>query len=250
MFFQSSKSMNKIPKQILGFFSISIAWVISMIMMSIYQVIKHDRTDLQVIISWSAIFVFVAWGIFVIFPLARLDHSRKIFRIKFLPFVTGVYAMLVYSLLIDGLFRSVELVLNFLVWALIIGILFGLIYSILISSKRLILLLNRKPILKVFSPLSPLILSAFLWWLLPALLPSVVFRFMPEPIQNQIAAKTLPKFKKGDKFSTLEHSLPGYFYDAVQNGNGGLSLFGGSLFDFHLEVKNDTIQVFDFHLNQ
>ena len=198
---------------------------------------------------WSALFAFLGWAIFVIFPLARLDHSRKLFRANTFPFVTGIYAAMVYSLFIGGLFRSAELITMFLVWSIILGMIFGLTYSLLFSSDRILKLVNRKPILRLVSPVSPLIFWGLFWWLLPSLFPSVVFRFMPERIQESIAARTLPKFKKGDRFSSLNSSLPGYFSDDETNGNWGLES-SNHLFDFKIDVKNDTIQILDFHLKQ
>jgi hypothetical protein len=160
---------NKIPKQVLGFFSISLAWMITMIILFIHRRIIYGwPMGVRLIATWSAMFVLVAWAVFIILPLAILNHSRKIFRIQFLPFVTGIYGMAIYSLFIYYLFGSIDVLLMFLIWALIIGVLFGLIYSTLISSQRLIALLNQKPVLKIFTPLGPLILSAVLWWLLPA----------------------------------------------------------------------------------
>ena len=64
---------------------------------------------------------------------------------------------------------------------------------------------------------------------------------MADEIQNQIVLRTLPKFRKGDKFSKLENSLPGYFDEWVLDGNGGVSS-SGPLLDYELNVKNDTIQ--------
>ena len=232
----------KIPKQTFGFFSITVAWTATMIIYAIFQALKYGKAqESGVIIFWSGLFVFIAWAIFIILPLEKLNHSRKIFDRKVFPFVTGLYAAVAYSLLVGGLFQSIDLLLSFLIWAIIIGVLFGFTYSTLISSKTLLALLNKKPFLKIFSPLSPIIFLAFFLWLLPTLFPSLLFRFMPDEIQNQIVLRTLPKFRKGDKFSKLENSLPGYFDEWVLDGNGGVSS-SGPLLDYELNVKNDTIQ--------
>ena len=240
----------KIPKQILGFFSISVAWTSTMIIYAVYQVIKYGKTeDMEMMLFWSALFVFIGWVIFIIFPLTRLDHSRKMFQTKIFPFVTGIYAGGVYTLLIGGLFRSPEVIMMFLVWAIVIGVIFGFTYSLLISSNKLLRLVNRKPALQLLSPLSPLIFLGLFWWLLPSLFPTAVFRFMPGRIQRSIVARTLPKFRKGDRLSSLKGSLPGYFGDDDANGNWAFES-DNELFNCKIEVKNDTIQKLDIRFKK
>ncbi|HEY4289173.1 MAG TPA: hypothetical protein VGN00_18855 [Puia sp.] len=246
--FGENHSRNKISKQTLGFFSISVAWTTTMVICSIYQVIRFGKTqDIMMIVCWSGLFAFMGWAIFIIFPLARLDHSRKIFRIQIFPFVTTAYGVAVYSLFLLVLFRSVDLVIMFIVWAVLIGLIFGLVYSLLISSDKLTALLSKIPFLKILSPLSPLLLVGFFWCLLPGVFPNLVFRFMPEQIQQKIAAHTLSKFKKGDRFSTLNHLIPGYLENDVATGDGSFWSTNG-LFDLKLEVQHDTIQAIELRM--
>jgi hypothetical protein len=154
--------------------------------------------------------------------------------------LTAGYAGLVYTILVGGLFRDFDLVVMFMLLALSIGLLFGLTYSTLIANDRIVNLLNDKPPLKLFSFLSPVLILTFFLWLLPTLFPSVVYRFMPDEIQDKIFVKTLVKYKVGDSFTKLETSVPGHFDDWVLNGNGGVNS-SGPLIDYDLQVRNDTI---------
>lgn len=240
--------INNLPKQTLSFLSITVAWTATMILFTCYQVLQYGKTqDSGVIIFWSGLFVLIAWTIFLAFPLSKLDHSRKLFNIKTFPFIAGIYGGTVYALLVGSLFQSLELVSMFLIWAIITGVFFGLAYSVFIRSSNLIIFLNKNPVFKVFSPLAPFIFIGFFLWLLPTVFPSLVFRFMPDPIQRKIIVRTLPKFKKGDKFSALQNALPGYFEGWILNGNGTMS-FSGGLLDYEIYVKNDTIEKLTFNI--
>jgi hypothetical protein len=150
------------------------------------------------------------------------------------------YAGLVYTILVGGLFRDFDLVIMFMPLALSIGLFFGITYSTLIKSEKIVSLLNDKPVFKLISFLSPVLILTFFIWLLPALFPSFVYRFMPDEIQDKIFVKTIVKYKVGDSFTKLETSVPGHFDDWVHNGNGGVNS-GGPLIDYDLEVRNDTI---------
>jgi hypothetical protein len=102
-----SLSSKKIPKQTLGFFSLSVAWTATMIICSVYQVIRYGKTqDIMMIVCWSGLFFFVGWAIFIVFPLSKLDHSRKIFQAQPFPFVTAAYGVAVYSLFLIGVFAT------------------------------------------------------------------------------------------------------------------------------------------------
>jgi hypothetical protein len=167
----------------------------------------------------------------------------------FFPFLTAGYSGLVYTILVGGLFRDFDVVVMFMPLALSIGLFFGLTYSTLIASDRIVSLLNDKPAFKLISFLSPVLILSFFLWLLPTVLPSFVYRFMPDEIQDKIFIRTIVKYKVGDSFTPLENSVPGHFDDWVLNGNGGVSS-SGSLIDYDLQVRNDTITKLSMTLHE
>ena len=228
--------------QTLGFFSITIGWIVTNIIYSIYLSLTYgEATDSSVILFWSGLFVYIAWGIFIIYPLKRLNHSKALFQRRIFPFITTVYAGLIYVILVGGTFRDFGLVKMFLLLPLLIGLLFGLTYSTLIHSGKIVNLLNARPWLKVLSFISPVIILTFFLLLLPTLIPNVVYRFMPSQIRDKIFIKTIAHFKVGESFKKLDRAVPGHFDDWIQNGNGGGSS-SGPLIDYEIHVKDDTIR--------
>jgi hypothetical protein len=210
-------------KQTLGFFSMTVAWALMNLLHSIYLGVTDGKADDSgVVIFWSGLFIAIAWAVFIIYPLNKLDHSKPLFKPTIFPFIAALYGALTYSIIVGGLFRSLDLVLMFTPLALLTGIIFGLSYSILIRSDTLVDLLNRKPFVKLFLVLSPAIILFFFLWVLPTIAPSLVFRYMPDEIRYKIVAKTIPKYKVGDNFLPLKNSLPGYL-DHIDNGSGNMS---------------------------
>lgn len=213
--------LNKV-KQALGFFSMTIAWSLMNFLYSVYLTWKDGRADdMGVIIFWSGLFITIAWAIFIIYPLHKLDHSKQIFKQAIFPFITAIYGAFTYTIIVGALFQSMELVMMFLPWALFTGLIFGLAYSWLTRSNKLIDFLNRRPVFKIVSFLSPAIILVFFLWVLPMVAPSLVFRYMPDEIQDKIIARTIPKFKVGDDIQRLKNSLPGYL-NHIQNGKGNM----------------------------
>lgn len=227
--------------QTLGFFSITVGWILTNLLYSIYLGWTYRiATDSGVALSWSGLFIYMAWAIFIIYPINKLDHNKRIFKRPVFPFVTTVYAGLVYVILVGGLFRDYEFVIMFMPLALSIGLIFGLTYSTLIANDRIINLLNDKPAIKLISFLSPVFFLIFFLWLLPTIMPSVVYRYMPNYIQDKIFVNTIVKYKVGDSFEKLKNEVPGYF---DKWGNSGYH--SGPLIEYHLETKNDTIKTLD-----
>lgn len=210
-------------KQTIGFFSMTIAWTWMNIINSIYLVSEDGKADDSgVIIFWSGLFIIIAWAVFIIWPLKRLDHSKKLFKPQIFPVVTIIYGALTYSVIVGGIFQSLELVGMFLPQAILVGLFFGLAYSFLIKSARLIELLNKKPITKTLFFLSPIMVLGFFLWLLPLIAPNLVYRFMTDEIRQNIVARIIPKFKVGDEIEPLKKALPGYL-DHIENGSGNMS---------------------------
>jgi hypothetical protein len=210
-------------KQTFGFFAMSISWTLMNVLNSLYQVSAHGEAgDSGVVIFWSALFMTIAWAIFIIYPISKLDHTKRTFRPLTLPFVTGAYGGFVYAILVGGLFRSLDLVTMFLPLALLAGFIFGIAYSQLITSSRLINFLNNQPLWKGIIFLSPALPLFFFLWALPTVVPSLAFRYMPNAIRDDIIRKTIPNYKVGDDFEPLRISLPGYL-EYMEGGNANMS---------------------------
>jgi len=228
--------------QTLGFFSITVGWTLMILFYSIYLVVIDGRAkESQVIISWSGLFTYIAWAIFIIAPLNLIDNRNHIFKPYLFPFISAIYAGIVFVILVGGIFRNLELVEMFIPFAISEGFLFGLCYSILLQNQRLSNLLINRPTLKIIPFLSPVIFLTFFLWVLPTCFPSQVFRFMPDEIQDKIFVKAITKFKVGDDFRKLRAEVPGYFDDWRNTSDGGVNAFG-PLIDYKIRVKDDTIK--------
>lgn len=226
--------------QTLGFFSMTIAWTLMNLLYSVYLVLRYGKADdSRVVIFWSGLFITIAWAVFIIWPLNRIDHSRQLFKPQIFPFVTGLQGVLVYSVIVGSLFRSFDLVIMFMPLALLTGVIFGLSYSLFIKSDKFILALNKRPYLKIFFFISPAIILFLFLWVLPTIAPSIAFRYMPDEIRYKIVSETIPKYKTGDDFIKLKHALPGYFGN-FDDGPGNMSATFGN-FGFVLQVNCNKI---------
>lgn len=226
--------------QTLSFVSMTIAWALMNFLNAIYLAYVDGKADESgVVIFWSGLFMVVAWAIFIVFPLRRLDHSRQFFKPHILPFVSGLYGGMVYSIIVGGIFRSFELVMMFMPLAIVVGLLFGLSYSALIRLEKLTAFLVRRPYAKMVFFLSPAIILFCFLWLLPAIAPSLAFRYMPDKIRDSIVMRTIPRYKVGDKFQPLKEALPSYF-DHIQNGSGNMAEYMEN-FSFVLQVHCNKI---------
>ena len=137
-------------KQTIGFFSMTIAWTLMNILHSFYLTsVDGKADDSGVVIFWSGLFIAIAWVIFIIYPLNRLNPSKQFFKPTIFPMATTIYAALTYSIIVGGLFRSLELVFMFMPLAALTGFLFGLTYSLLIQSDKIVDLLYKKPFTKI-----------------------------------------------------------------------------------------------------
>ena len=236
-------------KQTLGFFSMTIAWTLMNILHSFYLTsVDGKADDSGVVIFWSGLFIALAWVIFIIYPLKRLDHSRRFFKPTIFPIGTTIYAALTYSIIVGGLFRSLDLVLMFMPLAALAGFLFGLTYSLIIRSEKIIDLLYNRPLTKIILFLSPVLILTFFLWLLPAIAPSLVFRYTTDEVRTNIIRQTIPKFKVGDDFEPLRKALPGYL-DHIDNGSGNMSATMEN-FAFVIQVNCNKIIRLEFGESQ
>lgn len=242
------KKVNNV-KQTIGFFSLTLAWAVMNLMNSIYIATEDGKADDSgVIIFWSGLFIFIAWALFVIWPLSRLDHSMRIFRPLIFTLISTLYALIAYSLIVGGIFRSLELLLMFLPQAILTGILFGLFYSLLIRSEKLIGYLYTNPLSKSLLFLSPVLILFFFLWFLPLVSPTLVYRFMPDAVRDKIIANTIPKYKVGDDIESLQRALPGYL-DHIRMGKGNM-FASMENFVFVLQVNCGKIIRLEYGQNQ
>ncbi len=121
----------------------------------------------------------------------------------------------------------------------VVGFSFGLTYIPLIRNQNVVTFFNGKLLPRLTTLFYPIFFLWIFFFAFPKLFPSKAFRFMPNEIQNKIVMETIPKFKVGDNFQSLNTALPGYF-ESFQNGSGNMS----SSFDdfaFVIQVNCDKI---------
>ncbi|RZK39763.1 MAG: hypothetical protein EOO90_17455 [Pedobacter sp.] len=226
----------KQPKKInqtLGLFSLVIAWVLMNVTNSIYLgIVDGLAVDSGVIMFWSGLFMMIAWAVFIVVPLSKLNHSRKMFEPYVFPFVTGLYGIVVYAILVGSIISiSIDI---FIALAFLAGVIFGLSYSICIRADKLLMFLHKRPYRKALFLLSPMTILFLFLWLLPTVAPSIAFRFMPDEIRAEIVSETIPKYKVGDGFEHLRNSLPRYFDNINTSGNTARTM---EQFAFVLQVQ-------------
>lgn len=223
----------------ISFLSISIAYTIGLLFFAISETAKNGRADdFGVIIFWSAIFELIAWAVFLIYPLKKLNHKSSLFNPIIFPLITTIYFLAVFTLMIGWAFFVGQYYIVFGV-AAVVGYSFGLIYVILIKSERFHKFIHAKTFNRLIVLYPFVFLFCFLW-VFPKITPSLAFRFMPDEIQSEIVGKTIPKFKVGDDFEDLQKSLPGYF-DHIENGSGNLAVQSEEGFSFVIQIKNKKI---------
>lgn len=229
------QKINKTTIQIIGFVSITSAWTAMNLLYAIYLVFVYGKAeDSGMVLFWSGLFVLIAWAVFLVYPLSKLDPSKLLFKpLVFIP-VSTLYGVFAYSVLMATTFRIIALWKMFLPQATIIGLFFGLVCSLLLKSKSLVTAFQQHLVIKVISLFSPVIALGFFLWFLPLVAPSLVFRFMPDTIQENIIAKTIPKFQVGDTIESLKKALPGYVQHIQDSGNLAASMED---FAFVLQVQ-------------
>jgi hypothetical protein len=209
-------------RQTIGFFAITLAWIVMNIANAIYIVIEDGKADDSgVIIFWSGIFIFITWIVFIIFPINKLKFESKILKPIIFSFISTIYAGFAFSIIVGLTFQSIELVLMFLPQALVTGFVFGFTFSNLIKSNKIVKVLYQKPISKALFFLSPAFFLGFFLYLVPLIAPNIAYRFMPDVIRDGIIARTIPKYQIGDDIEPLKNDLPGYL-EHIKNGKGNM----------------------------
>lgn len=86
-------------------------------------------TDQEAILFWTGIFTFFGWIIFFVPLVLKVDEKSSIFDTWIFSLFGGVYALLVFDLLVGwwtGFWRSKL----FCFYALVVGVVAGLVYSV------------------------------------------------------------------------------------------------------------------------
>lgn len=202
----------------ISFLAILIAWSFGLLSFCAYELLTNGKVDdFGVIIFWSGLFELLAWLIFIWPVLTRLNHQNKFFRFPIFPIITTIYSELVFITLIGWLFFSTDYYVVFVV-AGTVGLTFGIIYLPLIKNNKLVELINTKDWTRLLILAYPVAFLTLFLWVFPLTFPATAFRVMPDQIQHQIIARTIPKFKVGDEIQPLLNALPGYF-EHIEDGS-------------------------------
>ena len=223
---------------LISFLSISIAYTIGLLFFTIVETLINGKADdFGVIIFWSAIFEFLAWLVFLFYPLKKLNSKSKIFNPILFPIISMIYLEIVFIIMIGwGFLISGYYIVLFV--AAVVGYSFGVIYINLINNKRFNDFLRKRELNRLII-LYPFLFIFLFLYAFPKILPATAFRFMPDQIQANIVEKTIPKFKEGDSFTDLDKALPGYLYH-IQNGQGNMSAQMEN-FSFVIQIENNKI---------
>jgi len=155
-------------------------------------------------------FVCLGWAIFIIYPLNWLNPHGPVFKKYLFPFITTVYGGVVYTILVWGVFRDFSLVIIFIPPALLVAFISGLSYSYFIRREKLLRLIQKHLLLKIFFLMSPIVLLAFF------LVSSDIFskpglQVYARPIQDKVFLQAIRQCKVGDSFEKLSDAVPGHF---------------------------------------
>ena len=223
---------------LISFLSISIAYTIGLLFFTIVETLINGKADdFGVIIFWSAIFEFIAWLVFLIYPLKKLNPKSEIFNPLLFPIISMIYLEIVFLIMIGwGFLLSGYYIVLWV--AAVVGFSFGYIYINLINNKRFNNFIRKRELNRLII-LYPFLFIFLFLYAFPKILPATAFRFMPDEIQANIVEETIPKFKEGDSFEDLDKSLPGYL-NHIHNGEGTSFAHHGE-FSFVIEVENNKI---------
>ena len=172
---------------------------------AIVTAIQFGKTnDSEVILFWSGIYILIGWAIFIWLPM-KLSKRLKFGKlVSFASPIMGIYSAFVYTILIGKTFDFSETYFLFLPFAIITGLIYGLLLTILRFNGK-----AEKYLLYLI----PTIGIAF-YFLFPKLLPSQAFRFMPDKIQSEIVSRIIPQLKVGDPYKNYLEKLPYAFKPA------------------------------------
>lgn len=203
----------------ISFLSLTLSWIGLIITHIIWSNIQYNSAsggDIGVILFWSAFFMIIHYGLFILIPQKWIVKLTEKLPVFLFTFFFGIYALISFIILIGWGF----LITNFygvFLDAFVCGTIFGFSFYIFwknyrnqFQQKHLLIILSL-PILFLF-----IYLFAF-----PKLTPSLAFNSVPQFIRHDIIEKTIPKFKVGDKLIDLQKALPGEFNFENCKGNHG-----------------------------
>ena len=157
--------------------------------------------DSGIILFWSAIYIFISWSIFIWLP-KRIFNNIKFGKFILLATpIMGIYAGVIYTILLGKIFNFSEAYIYFLPYA----VLTGLIYGVFITMDKYF----EKTSSNLFFAVP--IIGVIFYIFFPFILPSQAFKYMPDKIQDKIVSVIIPKLKIGDPYKLCLTKLPNGF---------------------------------------
>ena len=157
--------------------------------------------DSGVILFWSGIYILLSWIFFIWIPTKLIPKLKYGKAIYFATPIMGLYSAIAYTILLGKIFDFGETYIFFLPYAILTGLIYGLLFTIIKVSPT-----SEKYLLF----LTPSIGIAF-YLLFPLILPSQAYRFMPDRTQDKIVSKIIPQLKEGESYKLYLEKLPNAF---------------------------------------
>lgn len=216
-----------------SFFALSLGWIGQIISHIIWSNLKYGNAsggDIGVIIFWSSFFLLIFYGIFILLPGKWIVQLAEKIGISLFTLLSGVYALLGFTVLIGWGFLMSGNFNGVFLDALVCGLIFGLTFHLIWNKKRKEL--KQKHLIPMLT--SPFIFLFIYLFAFPKLFPSIAFNYVPQYVRNEIIKNTIPTFKIGDELSELQKALPGEFDFENCYGNRAAML---EEFQFVIEVN-------------
>jgi hypothetical protein len=125
-------------KILLSLLSVLIGWAVGFayFILSSYLLSSWQKPiDMEAILFWTAIFVLVAWFIFVIPYVFLVNESNDLFDLRWAPIIGALSGLIAFILLVGGWTDFWEEPL-YLGYAVVIGATSALCYSALLKAPR------------------------------------------------------------------------------------------------------------------
>ena len=204
----------------ISFLSLTIGWIgiiICHIIWSNYRFENASSGDIGVVLFWSAFFILIYYGLFILIPQKRIAKLAEKRNLASFTLLSGIYATIGFTLIIGWLFIKSDFRIIFLD-ALVGGILFGLVFHILRNKYQN--RLSRKHLIPILA--LPFFFLFIFLFAFPKLLPALSYKYVPIYVRHDILRRTIPQFKIGDELTDLQKALPGEFdFDGCSGNRGG-----------------------------
>ncbi|OMP32855.1 hypothetical protein BKM32_00670 [Mangrovimonas sp. DI 80] len=208
-------------------------WIGQIITHIIWSNLRYGNAssgDTGVVIFWSSFFLLIYYSLFILLPGKRIIKLSENNGILIFTILSGVYALIGFTILIGWVFLISNNFLGVFIDASICGVIFGLTFHLIWNKKRNELKqIHLIPILTL-----PIIFLFIYLFAFPKLLPSLAYNVVPQYVRHDILKNTIPKFKVGDELSKLQKTLPGEFDFKDCHGNQGAMLEN---FQYVIEVN-------------